>query len=178
MPLTVRQYLTTINSMEQCPSREANRSTSTEEILRILWNTTVYNRLYTSPPPVSILSQIHPIHAPPPPAHFTKIRFNIVFSSTPGSSKVPASFTLLHPNLLCTFPLPHTSYMSCPSQSSWFDHPNNIWWGVQSINSSLCSLHHSCYLIRLGPIYPRQHPILANGCHTVSVIKLTQIFVL
>ena len=23
--------------------------------------------------------------------------------------------------------------MPCPSQTSWFDHPNNIWWGVQSI---------------------------------------------
>jgi hypothetical protein len=23
--------------------------------------------------------------------------------------------------------------MSCPSQSSWLDHPNDIWWGLQSI---------------------------------------------
>jgi hypothetical protein len=23
--------------------------------------------------------------------------------------------------------------MSCPSQCSWFHHPNNIWWGIQSI---------------------------------------------
>jgi hypothetical protein len=24
-------------------------------------------------------------------------------------------------------------HMSCPSHSSWFDHPNNIWWWVQII---------------------------------------------
>jgi hypothetical protein len=34
----------------------------------------------------------------------------------------------------------HTYYMPCPSQSSWFDHPNDIWWGIQSM---LCSLLHS-----------------------------------
>jgi hypothetical protein len=29
--------------------------------------------------------------------------------------------------------------MSCPSQSSWLDHPNDIWWGVQRspVTSSL-----------------------------------------
>ena len=29
-------------------------------------------------------------------------------------------------------PLPHTRYMFCPSHSYWFDHPNDIRWGVQS----------------------------------------------
>jgi hypothetical protein len=24
--------------------------------------------------------------------------------------------------------------MPCPSAASWFDHPNNIWWGVEIIN--------------------------------------------
>ena len=28
---------------------------------------------------------------------------------------------------------PHTCYMPRSSHSSWFDHPNNIWWGVQII---------------------------------------------
>jgi hypothetical protein len=31
------------------------------------------------------------------------------------------------------FPLPHTCYMSRPSHSSRFDHPNNVGWGVQII---------------------------------------------
>jgi hypothetical protein len=38
-----------------------------------------------------------------------------------------------HQNPVCTSPLPHTCYMSCPSHSLWFDHPNDIWWGVKSM---------------------------------------------
>ena len=26
---------------------------------------------------------------------------------------------------------PHTCYVPCPSQSSWLDHPNDIWWRAQ-----------------------------------------------
>jgi hypothetical protein len=29
--------------------------------------------------------------------------------------------------------VPHMCYMLCPSHSSWFDHPNNIWCGGQII---------------------------------------------
>ena len=40
-------------------------------------------------------------------------------------------------------PLLHMCYMSCPSQSSWFGHPNDNWWGVRARSSLLCSLLHS-----------------------------------
>jgi hypothetical protein len=38
-----------------------------------------------------------------------------------------------HQNPVCTSPLSHTCYMPRPPHSSWFDHPNNIWWSVQII---------------------------------------------
>jgi hypothetical protein len=58
---------------------------------------------------------------------------------------------------------PHTCHMSCPSQSSWLDHPNDIWWGVQSIKLFVMQTSPlPCYLIPLGPKYPPQHPILEN----------------
>jgi hypothetical protein len=53
--------------------------------------------------------------------------------------------------------------MSCPSQSSWRDHPNDIWWGVQSIKLLVMqSSPLPCYLIPLRPKYPPQHSILEN----------------
>jgi hypothetical protein len=30
--------------------------------------------------------------------------------------------------------------MSCPSQSSWLDHPNDTWWAVQSMKLFVPSL--------------------------------------
>jgi hypothetical protein len=56
-------YLLTY-SMKQSPSWEAKRFAASQEIPRILWNPTVYYRIHKWPPPVSILSQLNPVHTP------------------------------------------------------------------------------------------------------------------
>ena len=50
--------------MEQSPSWEADRSSASQEILR---NPKVHHRIHNSPPPVPVLSQVDPVHAPPIP---------------------------------------------------------------------------------------------------------------
>jgi len=46
------------------PSGETNRFAASQEITHILWNLKVHYCTHTCPPPVSILSQLDPVHAP------------------------------------------------------------------------------------------------------------------
>ena len=56
-----------------------------------------------------------------------RIQLTVFLPSTPGSSKRSLSLRCPLQQVACSFPLPHTCCMSQPSNSSRFDHPNNIW---------------------------------------------------
>ena len=107
--------------MEQSPSWEANRFSISQEIPRILWNPKVHYRFHKFSTPVPILSQTDPVHALP--SHFLKILLNIIFPSTPGSSKWSLSFSLslsqVSPTKHCIIHLysPHTFNMPRPPHS-------------------------------------------------------------
>ena len=108
--------------MEQSPSWEANKFSANHEIPQILCNQKIHYHVHKCSPPVRILSQLDEAHALT--SHFLKIHLSIMLPSTPGSSKWFLSLGFHHETRVYTPTLPHTSYMSRPSHSSPFDHPN------------------------------------------------------
>ena len=75
--------------MQQSPSWEANNSSASQEIPRILWNPKVHYRINKSSPPVPILSQrsIQSVS----PSLSSRLYFNIILPFTPGSCKWSSS---------------------------------------------------------------------------------------
>jgi len=67
------------------------------------------------------------------PFHFLTIHFNIFSPCTIGFSKWSLSLRFTHQHPVYNSPFPKMCYMPRPAHSAWFDHSNNIWWGVQII---------------------------------------------
>jgi hypothetical protein len=68
---------------------------------------------------------------PRPPTHpsfFLQICFNVTFPFPIRSSERFLAFLLTHKNTVPTFPVSHTCHTSQPSNYSWFDHLNYMWW--------------------------------------------------
>jgi hypothetical protein len=106
------------HSVELSPCWEANSCSATQEILSILWNLKVHNRVHKSPPMVSIRCQMNPLHTLPSSIHFNMLPFSSSFFLWFLSSGFPTKtwYAVLSP----------ACYVPCPSRPPLLVHSNNI----------------------------------------------------
>ena len=128
--------------MQQSSSWKADRSSASQEISLILWNSKVHHRIYNSPPPVPILSQFNMFHFPlhdNPWKSFSVLppRYAFVFQVLP----FPQLFSKQNP--VSNSAVSHTLYMPRPSSFPLFHYPNNIWLGVKIKICFLCGFLHT-----------------------------------
>ena len=133
--------------MEQSPSWEANMSSGTQEIPRILWNPKIHYRIHNSPQPVHILSQIYPVHAPHPPSRLTNINFSNCLGCTKGSVQF-RDFCVWFVTCLCCKYLAHLpSWRTTPCRLSVT--PNSVYIQLPTISWRPC-LHRQPFPCCVG----------------------------
>jgi hypothetical protein len=95
------------NCMEQSPSWEANSHSTSEEILRLLWNRRLIAMFTRACHWFPFWTRFGPVFTP----YFSKICCNIILPSRSRSSEWSPSFVFSHKNLVCICRVSHACYM-------------------------------------------------------------------
>jgi hypothetical protein len=135
---------------------EANRFAASQEISRILWNPKVDYLIHKCPPPVSILSQLNPVHTPT--SHILKIRLNYLRLGLPRGL-FPSGFLTKTLHTTLSSPLSTT----CPAHLILLDFITRTIVGKEyrSLSSSLWSFLHS----------PKQQHYILYLVHKIMICK-------
>ena len=118
--------------MQQNPSWDANSYLPSQEIPCILWNTEVHYQVQRCMSSIPVLNEMY-LFTPP---HSASLR--PIFSShlCLGLSRI--SFPQVFWPKLCQHFYSLPCYILQPPHPPWFNHPSNIWRGVQLSGYSFC----------------------------------------
>jgi len=127
--------------MEQSPSWEANRFSTSQEIPRILWYPKVHYRIHKCTPPAPILSQLHSVHT----LHPTSWRSILMLSSHLCLGLPSGLFPSDFPTKTLYTPHPSPIRGTCPGHLVLLDFITRTILGEEyrSLNCSLGSFLHS-----------------------------------
>ena len=143
----VLTYLLTYFTV-QSPSWEANWFAASQEIPRMSRNPKVHYRTHKRPPPVSILGQPNPVHAPT--SHLLEIHPNIIHPSTSRSPQWSLSLRFPHRNPIT--PLSSPIRATCPAHLIPLDFITRTILG-EEYRSFSSSLKHCCLVyINIFPV--------------------------
>ena len=127
--------------MEQSPSWDATWFSFSQEIPHILWNLKVHYRIYICPPPVSVLSQLDPVHTP----HPSSWRSILILTSHLCLGLPSGLFASGFPTKILYMLLFSPIRATCPVHLILIDFITRTILGEQykSLRSLLCSFLHS-----------------------------------
>ena len=122
---------------------------------------------YKIPPPVPVLSQIYPLHAP----HHISWYFTSILCSHPRLCLTSGLFPPRFPTIILIRTSLHTCYISIPSNLFFFDRPDNVWWEVKTVKFLTVQFSpFSSYFLPLIPKYlPQRHVHENIVCSSLNV---------